>query len=468
MIVYLLMIRLWGDEGQLALQGSHVCLMNATCVGTEILKSLVLAGIGSFTIIDANKITGEDAGSNFFLLDDDSVGKSRAKVATQMLLELNPDVSGDFFEETAESLLESNERFFTHFSLVVMTGFYNEKTFSKLSRILWEANIPLIVCKTIGFIGSVRLQIKEHAIIEAHPDHVLEDLRLDEPFSELKAFFDSYVDFNSLSRKDLSHTPFLIVLYKYLQVWRQTNDRKDNELPKTYREKEELKRIIRSEMTKFKESKKEDESSNELDLENFEEAIKAVNTVLNPSNIIPASTQQIFNDSKVDSPSSTFWFKVKALKEFVSKNNNRLPVRGTIPDMTSDSAKYIQIQKIFSAKSMEDSDTVYGYFQTFCNHSGRPNDRIVTENDMKTFCKNAHCLNLIRTSMFETELTGAPLRELITSIQAGDETNDELVFYLLLRSVDRFYSQNNRLPGSLNDQLESDISLVKVCIHSYF
>ena len=35
------------------------------------------------------------------------------------------------------------------------------------------------------FIGTVRLQVFEHKVIEAHPDDVIPDLRLDRP---LKAF----------------------------------------------------------------------------------------------------------------------------------------------------------------------------------------------------------------------------------------------------------------------------------------
>lgn len=36
--------RLWGDHGQEALENAHVCLINATATGTEILKNLVLPG----------------------------------------------------------------------------------------------------------------------------------------------------------------------------------------------------------------------------------------------------------------------------------------------------------------------------------------------------------------------------------------------------------------------------------------
>lgn len=40
-----LFCRLWGDHGQEALESAHVCLINATATGTEILKNLVLPGI---------------------------------------------------------------------------------------------------------------------------------------------------------------------------------------------------------------------------------------------------------------------------------------------------------------------------------------------------------------------------------------------------------------------------------------
>ena len=63
-------LRLWGDHGQVsinrrksdsilttvkvqaALERASVCLVNAEAVGTEILKSLVLPGLGNFTILD--------------------------------------------------------------------------------------------------------------------------------------------------------------------------------------------------------------------------------------------------------------------------------------------------------------------------------------------------------------------------------------------------------------------------------
>ena len=60
--------RLWGDHGQSALESASVCLINATATGTEILKSLVLPGINSFTIVDGALVSGEDAGNKYYTL----------------------------------------------------------------------------------------------------------------------------------------------------------------------------------------------------------------------------------------------------------------------------------------------------------------------------------------------------------------------------------------------------------------
>ncbi|KAG8437602.1 hypothetical protein GDO86_008348 [Hymenochirus boettgeri] len=49
------MQQVWGDHGQEALESAHVCLINATATGTEILKNLVLP--------DGNTVSGEDVGN---------------------------------------------------------------------------------------------------------------------------------------------------------------------------------------------------------------------------------------------------------------------------------------------------------------------------------------------------------------------------------------------------------------------
>lgn len=44
-----------------------MCLINATALGTEILKGLVLPSIGGFTIVDGAVVTEEDIGCKYLL-----------------------------------------------------------------------------------------------------------------------------------------------------------------------------------------------------------------------------------------------------------------------------------------------------------------------------------------------------------------------------------------------------------------
>lgn len=88
-------LRLWAASGQEALENAHVLLLNSGpgVVGVEILKNLILPGVGSFTIVDEADVAEEDLGINFFLTDD-SLGRSRAGETCKYLMELNPDVKG--------------------------------------------------------------------------------------------------------------------------------------------------------------------------------------------------------------------------------------------------------------------------------------------------------------------------------------------------------------------------------------
>ncbi len=54
--------RLWGERGQTLLEGAQVCLINVNALGTEVLKGIVLPGVGGFTIVDAGIVSDEDIG----------------------------------------------------------------------------------------------------------------------------------------------------------------------------------------------------------------------------------------------------------------------------------------------------------------------------------------------------------------------------------------------------------------------
>jgi len=96
-------LRLWGATGQIALENSHILLINSGpgVVGVETLKNLVLPCIGNFTIQDSAIVSEADLGVNFFL-EDQHLGGYRAEHTCNLLKELNPDVDGHFVTEVGQ------------------------------------------------------------------------------------------------------------------------------------------------------------------------------------------------------------------------------------------------------------------------------------------------------------------------------------------------------------------------------
>uniref|UniRef100_A0A8C4ICU2 NEDD8-activating enzyme E1 regulatory subunit n=1 Tax=Dicentrarchus labrax TaxID=13489 RepID=A0A8C4ICU2_DICLA len=410
-------LRLWGDHGQEALENAHVCLINATATGTEILKNLVLPGIGAFTIVDGHTVSGEDVGNNFFL-SNNNIGKNRAQAATELLQELNSDVSGNYVEESPDKLLDNDPEFFHRFTVVIGVHL-PESTCLRLGSVLWSASVPFLVCKTYGLIGYMRLVVQEHTVIESHPDNALEDLRLDQPFAEFKNHIQSY-DLDSMAKKHNSQPP------------------------KNYKEKEAFRQFIREGILKNENGVPEDE-------ENFEEAIKNVNTALNPTKV-PNSVEDLFNSEQcnnITSQSLSFWVMLRAVKDFVHKEGNgSLPVRGTIPDMIADSQKFINLQNVYREKAMQDAAAVSKHVECLLQSVGKV--------CWKSLNSNASFLRVVRCrSLAEEYSVDSVNKDEITSCM--DNPDSEMVFYLMLRAVDRFYQQHSRYPGTA--KVYTDLSL---------
>ncbi|KAK1133526.1 hypothetical protein K0M31_011328 [Melipona bicolor] len=444
-------LRLWGDHGQAALEGAHVCIINATALGTEILKSLVLPGIGAFTIVDGKKVTSEDIGANFFL-ETDSVGKSRAQIATQMLLELNSDVRGDYIDEEPDQILYNSPDFFNNFTVVVATCLV-EKSLVLLSQRLWELNIPLIVCRTIGFIAYMRIQVKEHMVVETHPDNEVPDLRLDKPFETLKKHVDS-VNLDELSFKDHSHVPYLIVLYKFLEKWILSK----RELPKSYNEKSQLKQMIR-------EGIRRDENDTSNSEENFEEAVKAVNTCIGRTEI-PENVMNILNNDQcinLTAKSSSFWIIAKAVRDFVeNEGGGLLPLKGTLPDMTADTEKYITLQQIYHKQAIADAEAVWRRTLQLLRQLGKSSDSI-PERDVKLFCRHALNIYVAKGTCIADEYD-SKIFDASNIVQCLENPESMMVYYVILRGIEKFQTEYNSYPGEFDDQVEPDIVKLKVCI----
>ena len=60
-------------------------------------------GVGSFTIVDHEKVVEADLGNNFFVTQE-SLGQPRAQVVCELLQEMNADANGNWREEVRENM----------------------------------------------------------------------------------------------------------------------------------------------------------------------------------------------------------------------------------------------------------------------------------------------------------------------------------------------------------------------------
>ncbi|XP_059661074.1 NEDD8-activating enzyme E1 regulatory subunit AXR1-like [Cornus florida] len=435
-------LRIWGEQGQAALEKASICLLNCGPTGSETLKNLVLGGIGSITVIDGSKVEEGDLGNNF-MVDESSVGQSKAKCVCAFLQELNDAVKAKFIEEHPTALIETNPSFFSQFTLVVATQLV-EDSMVKLDRICREANVMLIFARSYGLTGFVRISVKEHTVIESKPDHFLDDLRLNNPWPELGRFAET-IDLNVTDPVVHKHTPYVLILVKMAEEWAKSHG---GSLPSTREEKKDFKELIKARMIS-------------MDEDNYKEAIDASFKVFAPRGI-SSNLQQIINDncSEVESNSSDFWVMLAALKEFVNnEGGGEVPLEGSIPDMTSSTESYVNLQKIYQAKAEADFLVVEKRVKNILKKIGRdPNS--ISKTIIKSFCKNARKLMVCRYRLIEDEFN-SPIQSELQKYLTDEDYSVAVGFYILLRAVDRFAANYNSFPGQFDGEMDEDISRLK-------
>ncbi|EPS68036.1 hypothetical protein M569_06736 [Genlisea aurea] len=448
-------LRIWGEQGQAALENSSICLLNCGPTGSETLKNLVLGGVGSITVVDGSKVELGDLGNNF-MVDESSLGQSKAKIACAFLAELNDAVKAKFIEEHPEKLIESNPIFFRQFTLVVATQLA-EYSMVKLDRICREANVMLIFSRSYGLTGLVRISVKEHTVIESKPDHFLDDLRLNNPWPELMSFVDT-IDLDTTDSIVHKHTPYVVILIKTASDWVRTHDGK---LPSTREEKNKFKDLLKAKRVA-------------ADEDNYKEAIEASFKVFAPRGI-SSNLKSILNDSCADvhSNSSEFWVLVAALKasyntafamnpiEFIAnEGDGEAPLEGTIPDMTSLTELYVSLQKIYQSKAEADFLVMEKHVKKTLKVIGRdPNS--ISKAAIKNFCKNARKLKVCRFRSVEDEFN-SPAQPELQKYLTDEDYSAAAGFYVLLRAVDRFAANYNSFPGQFDSEMDGEISRLKV------
>ena len=393
-------LRLWGPTAQARLSASRVCLLNATAAGCEVLKNLILPGVGHVTVVDGGVVTAGDVSANWFTRGP--VGAPRAGASLAALLELNPDVSGASVAEEPMALLARDPTFFAPFDLVICTGLRWDQAVAVADGL--GPGGRLLVVRAVGLFGSVRVFVREHTVVESKPDNAtLDDLRIPTPFPSL-AEFARGVHLDSVDDMVHSHVPWVVLLLRAADAWKSSHG---GALPSSLADKGEFKTTVKA-MNR--------PPGGVLEL-NVKEALEHAYMAYGSGSLDPGLASLLGDAAAVppglSAASPPFWFCAAALRDFFGAHG-ALPVSPTLPDMTSTTNLFLGLQAVYAAQADADEAELAGRVDALvASVGGAPVPREV----VRTAARNARKLRLLRYRSLREEEAGRP----------GDDLVEELV-----------------------------------------
>lgn len=457
-------LRLWGPHGQKCLMDCHMLMLNADAVGTETLKNLVLPGIGQFTVMDGAIVSEADMGSNFFVTPE-SAGKPRAEVVVENLCEMNEDVRGHaLVEDPIKFMLGDEEKcreLIGKFQIVVAANL-TETAHRKIAKACWELDIPFMIVRAYGMIGYMRIQTKQHDIVESKPDAKLWDLRIANSFKELEDYANSF-NMDELEPVDHKHVPFVIILLQVLQRWKSAHG---NTLP-TWSDRNTLIMEVEDMSNSYYPAKGFPDEDSRLDFEkfrginfedNFKEAKKEISKMWMPKKADGDMLQLIekYSSTTNPPPMTEFGIFMRSLGVFMERFGNDLPLSGAIPDMFSSTSYYTALQGIFERKAASDKAAFHEIVKEQCGITGyaQPIDTAAVD----LFVKNVFDVRSIPYRSLEEEFTNPLSEEIGYYEECPAKEQTPIMWYLALRAADRFQIAHNRWPGATVDNNSTFLS----------
>ncbi|KAJ5953480.1 hypothetical protein N7454_000376 [Penicillium verhagenii] len=160
-------IRLWGMQAQEKIRSANILLITVKALANEVAKNLVLAGIGSLTIIDHEPVTEDDLEGQFFLEEvyrDENIikeGKKRADIAGPQIKRMNPRVK---LTIDTDDVRTKQPDFFAQFDITIATEL-DFKTNTDINAACRLANRPFYAAGLHGLYGYVFADLISHDFV---------------------------------------------------------------------------------------------------------------------------------------------------------------------------------------------------------------------------------------------------------------------------------------------------------------
>lgn len=146
---------------QAKIQNANVLLITMRALANEVAKNLVLAGVGSLTILDGAPVTEADLGAQFLQEDAAQVGQNRAEAAAPALRRLNPRVQVHI---DSEGVKTKGPSYFSAYDVVVATDL-DPDSFNLINTATRINSKPFYAAGTHGMYGFIFSDLIEHDFV---------------------------------------------------------------------------------------------------------------------------------------------------------------------------------------------------------------------------------------------------------------------------------------------------------------
>lgn len=392
-------------------------------------------------MVDSGVVNEFDLANNFFTTQK-FLGRSRAECAAELLGELNQDVQATAHVRDPTEIIQKDLGFFLRFSLVIATQL-DEHHLSLLGDICEKLGVALVVARTYGLMGAVRVYAKDHFCYNVNP-YPSPDLRMYAAFPELQLLAQAHTEFNS-------HVPYVLVLCNEVSKWKLAHQGK---LPSTREERDQFKLQVKSLSLEL--------GAGGMLEENLSEALRVV-YLAHGKPELRQETLALFANSKCDEmnlASEQHWVLTRALRDFYHSHDEQLPVTGAIPDMTSTTQLFVQVQQCFNNKSKRDYEDFSSLVDQALQLAGKPVDAVPQEERQTYFKYNASQMHLGYRSP-RLEFT-SPLAD---QVPWCETELDPFVWYLVWRACDWVFHFTGQYPGSRPSDSGEELELQAVQLH---
>lgn len=149
---------------QAKIQSANILLITIKALGTEIAKNLILAGVGSLTILDDGAVAESDLGAQFFLSAEDEasvIGQKRAQAALPAAQKLNPRVR---VHADVEGVKSKGPSYFGSFDIVIATDLDTD-TLNLINTATRLNGRKFYAASTHGMYGFIFSDLIEHEYV---------------------------------------------------------------------------------------------------------------------------------------------------------------------------------------------------------------------------------------------------------------------------------------------------------------